>query len=130
MVFTAQLPPDNATGGPSFRQWGSCSWWQNTRLAYWSFPAAQDYAELRTIFEYYLQMAPLLQLRTAAAFNHSGLYVTETKTLFGAYDPCGVPTCHSNPGEADGYFTHDLLIARSGPVYVSGQTTTATRAAT
>ena len=64
----------------------------------------------------------------AAAFNHSGLYVTETKTLFGAYDPCGVPTCHSNPGVADGYFTHNLLIARSGPV--SGQTTTATRAAT
>ena len=22
------------------------------------------------------------------AFNHSGIYVTETKTLFGAYDPC------------------------------------------
>ena len=26
--------------------------------------------------------------RTQKAFNHSGIYVTETKTLFGAYDPC------------------------------------------
>ena len=30
--------------------------------------------------------------RTQKAFNHSGIYVTETKTLFGAYDPCDYGT--------------------------------------
>ena len=33
-------------------------------------------------------MSELLRVRTAAAFGHTGLYTTETKTLFGAYDPC------------------------------------------
>ena len=180
MLFTAQLPPETPTSGPSSRQWGSCNWWQNarrrksptspvapachpnlppplgpshlshlrtpltrprpaaqTRLAYGSMLYAADYPQLRTLFEYdtartawpcthtahaahtphtlhthrtrtahaphthrtvpagatvhgryYLQMSELLRVRTAAAFGHAGLYTTETKTLFGAYDPC------------------------------------------
>ena len=31
MLFTAQLPPETPTSGPSSRQWGSCNWWQNAR---------------------------------------------------------------------------------------------------
>ena len=46
-----------------------------------------DYDSLTTIFDY-LQMVPLLSRRTAALFNHSGLFTTETKTLWGLYDPC------------------------------------------
>ena len=45
-------------------------------------------AQLVTVFEYYHQMLPFLHARTSAVFNHSGIYVTETKALFGAYDPC------------------------------------------
>ena len=92
MLFTAQLPPETPTSGPSFRQWGASNWWQNTRLAYWNMNAAADFAQLSTLFSYYEQMVPFLGARTAAAFNHTGLFVTETKTLFGAYDPCDYGT--------------------------------------
>ena len=81
MVFTSQLPPETAGAGPDHRSWGACNWWQNTRLAYWNMHPAGDLAQMRTIFEYYHQMLPFLEARTAAAFNHSGIYVTETKTL-------------------------------------------------
>ena len=59
MAFTAQLPPETATSGPSYRQWGSCNWWQNTRLAYWNMIASADWDSLATLFEYYLQMMPV-----------------------------------------------------------------------
>jgi hypothetical protein len=35
-LFTATLPPETPGSGPSYRQWGANSWWQNTRLPYWS----------------------------------------------------------------------------------------------
>merc|ERR1712216_570407 len=47
---------------------------------------------MRTIFDYHLQMIDLLKVRTQAAFNHSGIYMTETSTLFGAYEPCDYGT--------------------------------------
>ena len=87
-LWTAQLPPETNTSGPSFRDWGAANWWQNTRLAYGSMLLPGDYGSLSTIFDYYLQMVPLLSRRTAALFNHSGLFTTETKTLWGLYDPC------------------------------------------
>ena len=74
---TSQLPPEKASSGPDYRQWGSCNWWQNTRLAYWNMHYAGDFDSMATIFEYYHQMLPFLQARTAAAFNHSGIYTTE-----------------------------------------------------
>ena len=102
-----QLPPDTINTGPAFRKWGSSNWWQNTRLAYWNMAAAGDFSQLRTIFDYYLQMIPFLETRTAAAFNHSGLYVTETKTLFGAYDPCDYGTAAENRSESDLNFGYE-----------------------
>ena len=107
MTFTAHLPPDNATSGPSYRQWGSSNWWQNTRLAYWNMAASGDFSHLSTIFEYYLQMLPFLEARTKAAFNHSGIYVTETKTLFGAYDPCDYGTAAANRSDSDLNFGYE-----------------------
>ncbi len=107
MTFMPQLPPDTINTGPAFRKWGSSNWWQNTRLAYWNMAAAGDFSQLRTIFDYYLQMIPFLETRTAAAFNHSGLYVTETKTLFGAYDPCDYGTAAENRSESDLNFGYE-----------------------
>lgn len=37
-------------------------------------------------------MLPLLERRTRLAFDHPGIYITETHTLFGAYDPCDYGT--------------------------------------
>ena len=87
-TYAVTLPPETNTSGPSFRDWGAANWWQNTRLAYGSMLLPGDYDSLTTIFDYYLQMVPLLSRRTDALFNHSGLFTTETKTLWGLYDPC------------------------------------------
>eukprot|EP00948_MAST-09A_sp_MAST-9A-sp1_P003145 g3145.t1 len=91
-LFTTQLPPETSGSGPTYRDWGSSNWWQNTRLAYWNMHFAGDFKQMRTIFQYYLAMVDILQTRTMAAFNHTGIYTTETKTLFGLYDPCDYGT--------------------------------------
>ena len=31
-MFTANLPPEGPGRGPTMRDWGANSWWQNTRL--------------------------------------------------------------------------------------------------
>ena len=48
------LPPETKTSGPSFRDWGANSWWQNTRLTYWNMAPAGDFDEFATIMEFYL----------------------------------------------------------------------------
>ena len=87
-LFTSQLPPETNRSGPSYRAFGAANWWQNMRLAYWSMLAPADVVPLTGLFEYYLQMVPFLAARTPTVFNHTGIYTTETATLFGAYDPC------------------------------------------
>jgi hypothetical protein len=47
--------------------------------------AAGDFDEQRVVLAYYENLARLLGPRTLAWFNHSGLWTTETHTLFGAY---------------------------------------------
>lgn len=50
-------------------------------------PVSGDFDNLASIFEFYLQTLPFNKARTLAYFNHTGIYYTETKTLFGAYAP-------------------------------------------
>lgn len=86
-LFTTNLPPETATGGPEKRDWGANSWWQNTRLTYWNMASAGDFDTFATILEFYLQTLPFNEARTLAYFNHTGIFYTETKTLFGAFAP-------------------------------------------
>ena len=48
---------------------------------------AGDSDSMRVVLEYYLQMIPFSSARTLAYFNHTGIFFTETKTLFGAFGP-------------------------------------------
>jgi len=84
-MFTANLPPETAKSGPTMRDWGANSWWQNTRLTYWNMAPAADFDTFSTIFEFYLQTIPFNSARTQAYFGHDGIFYTETKTLFGAF---------------------------------------------
>ena len=84
-MFTANLPPETNTSGPSYRDWGANSWWQNTRLTYWNMAPAGDFDSFASIFEFYLQTLPFNAARTLAYFGHAGIFYTETKTLFGAF---------------------------------------------
>ena len=88
-LFTATLPPETASSGPSYRQWGANSWWQNTRLPYWSMAPAADFENFASLFEFFLQTLPFNSRRTQIYFNHSGIFYTETKTLFGSYSVAG-----------------------------------------
>ena len=82
MLFGSNLPPL-----ADFRDWGANNWWQNTRLPYWNMFASGDQEALTHLFEYYLQMRPLLEDRTQTYFGHAGIFTTETKTLFGLFTP-------------------------------------------
>ena len=110
-LWATNLPPETTSSGPTFRQWGANSWWQNTRLPYWSMAPAGDFANLATICEFYLQTLPLVAARTQEYFGHVGVFYTEVKTLFGLFStrPYGTNASSRGPGmlpasvEASGY---------------------------
>ena len=51
----------------------------------WRCPVATDFDTFSTIFEFYLQTLDFNSARTVHYFNHTGIFYTETKTLFGAF---------------------------------------------
>lgn len=61
------------------------NWWQNTRLPYWTMFAPGDFEQLEVVFRYYLNMVEFANGRTQIYFNHTGIFFTETKQLFGAF---------------------------------------------
>lgn len=67
------------------RDWGSMNWWQNTRLPYWTMFGPGDFEQLEVVFKYYLNMVQFANGRTQIYFNHTGIFFTETKQLFGAF---------------------------------------------
>eukprot|EP01052_Picozoa_sp_SAG31_P032849 SAG31_NODE_3646_length_4030_cov_2.435767_1_plen_1076_part_00 len=82
MQFSTNLGLPN---GPDSRGWGANSWWQNTRLPYGNMLASGDVHVHNNILEFFLQMTNFSLARTKLYFNHTGIYYTETKTLFGSY---------------------------------------------
>ena len=124
MLFTAQIPP----GDETLRDWGANSWWQNARLPYWTMAASGDFDSLEVALEFYLSMVPFWSARTAAYFNHSGIFTTETKTLFGAYAPNDygpdASTRTGKPGDlpvalqANNYLRYDYA-GNAGPTEVA-----------
>jgi len=114
-MFTTQLPPETTKSGPSFRDWGANNWWQNTRLPYGPMLGAGDFDGYRNVLNYYLQMLDVATARTRLYFNHSGIFFTETKTLFGTFSPSdyGQPASTRNAStipvylESNGYIHYD-----------------------
>ena len=80
--FSTNLGLPNA---PDSRGWGANSWWQNTRLPYGNMLASGDVHVHNNILEFFLQMTDFSTARTMFLFNHTGIFYTETKTLYGAY---------------------------------------------
>lgn len=85
--FVATLP-DGTTMNANYRDWGSSSWHQNTRLMYGTGDLSSgDFDTFEPILEFYLNMLTFAQERTQIYFNHTGIFFTETKTSWGAYSP-------------------------------------------
>ena len=82
MQFSTNLGLPNL---PDSRGWGANSWWQNTRLPYGNMLASADFNVHANILEFFLQMTDFSTARTMFLFNHTGIFYTETKTLYGAY---------------------------------------------
>jgi alpha-L-fucosidase 2 len=66
-----------------FREWGNPYWTQNTRLMYWTMPAAGDFDLMQPLFKMYLDALPLRKTITRLAFNHDGALFQETMEFWG-----------------------------------------------
>jgi hypothetical protein len=121
----------NGVSDVDYRQWGklvclwmmeraSCSnplsplsgpdhWWQNTRLPYGAMLLAGDFDGLENVLDWASNMIPLLTARSQLLLpeKSSGIYTTETVTLFGLFQqaefqcgtrPPGYPLWLENSG--------------------------------
>ena len=84
MAFVAAV--NKGGGEPDYRDWGASNWWQNTRMPYGAMYAAGDFDEARVVLDYYANIAKFVAPRSLLYWNHTGLWLPETQTLFGAYD--------------------------------------------
>ena len=118
MAFVAQM---GNNGEADTRMWGSCNWWQNTRLPYGAMLAAGDYDTFETILKYKLNQEAMLSQRTQLYFGHPGMWTTETSHLTGAYrgDDYGCARDAEYPiqYEASGYLRVDQGGDSGGPEY-------------
>lgn len=69
-----------------YRRWGSCFWFQNTRLPYWAMLAAGDYDLMRPLFTMYRDALPLAKGTTKLYYGHEGAFFAETIYFWGT--PC------------------------------------------
>eukprot|EP00475_Leptophrys_vorax_P009811 TRINITY_DN164_c0_g3_i1.p1 TRINITY_DN164_c0_g3~~TRINITY_DN164_c0_g3_i1.p1 ORF type:complete len:772 (-),score=187.26 TRINITY_DN164_c0_g3_i1:117-2207(-) len=97
MAFVAHMMNDDVSKGPDYRDWGPSNWWQNTRFPYWSMLPNGDFDLFETVLQYYEQMLPFSSFRTEKFFNHTGIFFTETKTIFGSYAPSDYGCGNSRP---------------------------------
>ncbi|MDR2384508.1 MAG: hypothetical protein LBD80_02415, partial [Tannerella sp.] len=58
-------------------------WWQNTRLPYFSMPAAGDFDMMQPLFNQYFEMLPLCTSRVRKYFGHGGAYYPECIYFWG-----------------------------------------------
>ena len=61
MAFVANQPPN-----ADYRNWGTCNWWQNTRLPYGAMLPAGDVDTFETILKYFDNILSYSQARTQA----------------------------------------------------------------
>ena len=83
-IFTVDPVGDESAYGPDYRRWGSCYWWQNTRLPYWPMLAAGNYDMMPPLFEMYMEALPLAQHRIETYYGLDGAYFPETMYFWGA----------------------------------------------
>ena len=74
MAFIAQM---GNNGEADARDWGSCNWWQNTRLPYGAMLAAGDYDTFETILKYKLNQEAMLSQRTTLHRSRSATECVE-----------------------------------------------------
>lgn len=84
-LFTADWNLPDAPFDADYRRWGGAYWFQNTRLPYWTLPAAGDTDFLRPLVKMYLDALPLAEFRTRRWFDHDGAFFPETLYFWGSH---------------------------------------------
>ncbi|MDR2755515.1 MAG: DUF5703 domain-containing protein [Planctomycetaceae bacterium] len=80
-IFT--VPAQGKEGDADYRRWGPGYWWQNTRLPYFSMPAAGDFEMMQPLFNQYFEILPLCKKRVKKYFGHDGAYYPECIYFWG-----------------------------------------------
>ena len=78
------VPRADGKGDPDFRRWGPGYWWQNTRLPYYTMPAAGDFDLMHPLFRMYAEeLLPLCRYRTRRYCGHAGAFYPECIYFWG-----------------------------------------------
>jgi hypothetical protein len=85
-IFTVE-PREGGDAGlsPDFRRWGGAYWMQNTRLPYFSMPAAGDTDLMEPLFRMFEAARPLEEARVRVWFGHGGIVYPETMSFWGTF---------------------------------------------
>ncbi|MCE5251491.1 DUF5703 domain-containing protein [bacterium] len=85
-IFTVDAAIKDRRFDADYRSWGGSYWFQNTRLPYWSMPAAGNFDLMEPLFRMYLDTLPMARERTKAYYGHDGAYFPETMYFWGTYN--------------------------------------------
>ena len=87
-TFDPQLTDSSLKYTPDFRNWGGGTHTaQNQRLVYWPMLKSGDFEMMQPQFDFYLNNLKNAEIRTKAAWGHSGASFTEQIENFGLPNP-------------------------------------------
>jgi len=94
------------TFDPDYRQWGENYWWQNTRLTYWSMPAAGDFDLMKPLFRMYMNALPMAKEITKRYYRHDGAFFPETMYFWGTANNHDYGWGHPGPDPKSPYIRY------------------------
>ena len=87
-TYDPQLTDSTLTYTPDFRNWGGGTHTaQNQRLVYWPMLKTGDFEMMKPQFDFYNRILKTAELRTVAAWGHTGASFTEQIENFGLPNP-------------------------------------------
>jgi len=106
-IFTvdAQIGKEHFDG--DYRRWGGMFWWQNTRLPYWSMPAAGDFDLMQPLFRMYKNVLGLCRDKTKIYYEHDGAFFPETMYFWGTNGNCDYGWGHKGPETINRYIRRE-----------------------
>jgi hypothetical protein len=106
-IFTvdAQIGKEHFDG--DYRRWGGMFWWQNTRLPYWSMPAAGDFDLMQPLFRMYNNVIGLCRDKTRIYYKHDGVFFPETMYFWGTNGNCDYGWGHKGPETINRYIRRE-----------------------
>lgn len=106
-IFTVDAQIGNEHFDGDYRRWGGMFWWQNTRLSYWSMPAAGDFDLMQPLFRMYKNVLGLCRDKTKIYYEHNGAFFPETMYFWGTNGNCDYGWGHKGPETINRYIRRE-----------------------